>query len=623
MAADHECCVCCESYNKTSRKKAQCAHCDTACCSACLAKYLLGLPGDAHCMNPQCKKAFDGEFLSLYLSKTWMLTKYKEHRERVLLEREMALLPESQHILANYRHAQGLEASLLDLEDSKRQLHRQLFALNARAAPIRNELDMLRRTNYAQRVGGDRGVEQRRQFVRACPVEGCRGFLSTAWKCGTCESWVCKDCGEPKMDQRDQEHRCDPDVAASHAMLQRDSRPCPQCASMIFKIDGCFAPDTPVRLWSGGVKMSQDIAAGDVLIGDDHEPRTVQATCSGEDQLFAVRQLAGMAYTVNSKHALVFRFGPEGVARDDDGRWCVTWMDRVTGYVRTAAHPSWTSAMASFDALGLDPCIEMMASSYVALPPEVAGACVAVRKLPGGEDLATRFDVTPVGPGAYHGWSLDGNKRFLLEDGTVARNCDQMWCTQCHVAFSWRTGAVVTNGVIHNPHWYEWMRRTRGEVPRTGGDLPCGGLPGLYELDGALRRRREVTPEQAQTLRTLHRVLRHVHATDLPRLRGEAQAGNDRNMDLRLQYLLNQVDQDAWRKKLQQREKKRERSFAVLQVYDMFAAVATDVFRALVTGDVSAAAAGDQLAQLQRFANESLDAIAKRFNMCVKRLRGQ
>lgn len=25
----------------------------------------------------------------------------------------------------------------------------------------------------------------------------------------------------------------------------------------------------------------------------------------------------------------------------------------------------------------------------------------------------------------------------------------QMFCTQCHVAFSWRTGAVVTNGVIH------------------------------------------------------------------------------------------------------------------------------------------------------------------------------
>ena len=34
--------------------------------------------------------------------------------------------------------------------------------------------------------------------------------------------------------------------------------------------------------------------------------------------------------------------------------------------------------------------------------------------------------------------------------------CDQMWCTECHTAFSWRTGLVVT-GVVHNPHFYAWQ----------------------------------------------------------------------------------------------------------------------------------------------------------------------
>ena len=51
--------------------------------------------------------------------------------------------------------------------------------------------------------------------------------------------------------------------------------------------------------------------------------------------------------------------------------------------------------------------------------------------------------------------------------------CDQMWCTQCHTGFSWRSGAIQTR--VHNPHFFEWQRQNNGGVaPRRPGDFECG-----------------------------------------------------------------------------------------------------------------------------------------------------
>lgn len=92
-----------------------------------------------------------------------------------------------------------------------------------------------------------------------CPDSECRGFLSTAYKCGTCQMWACPDCLVIKGRDKDSEHTCDPGQKESVALIIKESKPCPKCGERISKIDGCFAADTEILLWNGETKMSQDI----------------------------------------------------------------------------------------------------------------------------------------------------------------------------------------------------------------------------------------------------------------------------------------------------------------------------------------------------------------------------
>lgn len=81
--------------------------------------------------------------------------------------------------------------------------------------------------------------KERKTFVRACPAEGCRGFLSSAWKCGMCNIFVCPQCHEIKGEKRDVPHECKPENVETAKLLAKDTKGCPNCGVRIFKISGC------------------------------------------------------------------------------------------------------------------------------------------------------------------------------------------------------------------------------------------------------------------------------------------------------------------------------------------------------------------------------------------------
>ena len=610
------CSVCAEHLTAHKRRLVECSRCGHGACVACVQRYLLSTAKDPHCMS--CRAEYSHEFVASTFTKAFLSGAYKAHRQATLLERERARMPETQPMVQRELRRRKLEAS-------KRPLVAERGRLLTRMREIAGELRALNsQISRVQRGDPSEDSAQRRQFVRACPAPDCRGFLTTAWKCGLCQCRVCPDCHEVR--QAHAEHVCNPDNVASARTISRDSKPCPSCGSLIHKIDGCFATNTAVLMADGSsCKLAQDIQVGDRLAGDDGQPRRVLRIMSGRAQLFDVRQSGGgAAYTVTGRHKLVLQFCGDREIRwvASRGAWRLTWFDAatLTTNVRLAiVTPNLTveavraKLEAVRDTLTTGTTVDITVEDFLRLHPSTQGRLMGCRV--GG--CRHSITVTPAGEGAYYGWEVDGNHHFCLQDGTVVSNCDQMWCTSCKTAWSWRTGEV-DHGPVHNPHWYQWQRQQqeRGAVERELGDVPCGGVPHMTEIRHAVS---AVVPDPLlRVVECIHRCIVHVEMAEVHPLAHGIRHGGD-NTRLRVQYMLHELSEDAFKAKLAQQERQLHKMRATYDVLHLFVVAGSDMLRQLmVAKDVAGVHAGiRQLEQLRLYCNEEMCKIGRRFSMVV------
>jgi len=256
------CEVCTEQFTKELRRKIDCPFCDYSACSQCHQRYLLGSSEYAHCMS--CRKVWNREVLFNNFTDKFVNKTYKNWREEILFEREKSFMPETQSYVevelkvrqveqekhatqlkigTIYEKANQLSSAPVELfaqEDgqwstARVERFRQVCNIRKESAALEWDIKF-----FDYKIGELRNNKQvtteKRKFVRACPAQGCTGFLSTAWKCGLCQVNVCSKCHEIKDDD---EHICDAANIQTAELLAKDSKTCPSCAALIFKISGC------------------------------------------------------------------------------------------------------------------------------------------------------------------------------------------------------------------------------------------------------------------------------------------------------------------------------------------------------------------------------------------------
>jgi len=413
----HNCQICDFSLNQSNRKPVNCPYCDFLACRTCCETYVVG-ESSVKCMNTSCGREWTRQHMNSVFTAAFIKGKLKKRREELLYDIERALLPATQPIVERMVRMEGINQEIYeikrkiqDLNMHKHVLQSQLYSLNNGTVPA-----------------------ERAEFVRACPDGNCRGFLSTQWKCGLCQQWACPDCHEIKGDSRDVEHTCNPDMVASARLLASDTKPCPNCRTGIFKIDGC----------------------------------------------------------------------------------------------------------------------------------------------------------------------------------------DQMWCTQCHTAFNWRTGRIEQ--VVHNPHYFEWLRRNGNVVPRNPGDVPCQNdidHRHATRIQNTLRSRHKkhwLVGHCEDYMMRLIRNLIHMRYAILSRFNNPV-GRQYRNEALRIQYMRNQITEDYFKTALQRNEKKYDKNREVTNILDVLKTTVTDIILRFEQHIKEAPADGFQIDIL-----EEIDPIVDYSNDCLREI---
>jgi hypothetical protein len=250
------CNVCCSNYNKSLHAEIKCyfPSCAYSACKECVRTYLTGITAEPHCMK--CRNKWSLEFTKTSLNASFMETDYKNHRQVVLADRVIAQIPEFYEGALRYGQLTEsdlkLKAILMQISE-----HRTIIGqLYLEYDTVRREMD-------------NKGPSESKKFVMQCQNDGCRGMLTTQYKCDICTKFTCPKCFLAILGEK-ADHECKQEDIDTVEELRKNTRPCPNCGLRISKIDGCD------QMWCIECKTAFSWAKGTVEKGVVHNPHYYQ-----------------------------------------------------------------------------------------------------------------------------------------------------------------------------------------------------------------------------------------------------------------------------------------------------------------------------------------------------------
>jgi len=300
-----DCSVCTEKFTNSVRTKICCNYCSYNACKTCVTRYLLSQVVDAHCMN--CRTGWNREFLDLNLSKAFVKGAWRDHKKKMYLNREKAILPNFQIFAAAKKEMNTLLPQVEKLakeheaaEKDKYNLTQKIYSTNHFIASnnfeptdevyVKHQEDISKLQDVFKKHSEsyinytkthNKYIEQyntynafnkkdveKKEFIMKCVKDGCRGFLSQAYKCELCSTYVCKDCMVVKKEKNDDTHICKKDDIDTVALIRKETHPCPKCGIRISKIDGCD------MMWCTATDCGTAFSwmSGKILTGTIHNP---------------------------------------------------------------------------------------------------------------------------------------------------------------------------------------------------------------------------------------------------------------------------------------------------------------------------------------------------------------
>lgn len=513
------CAVCLGDYNKNTRKAIACIYCNASICKACVQTYLLS-DGSTEPNCPGCRAAWSQDFLVSNLTTAFRSRELKQHREKVLLDRERARLPETQDDAERYKYA---KAAVKPIEQNITKL----------------EAEYEHHEAYVKmRTVQSRFQENEREFHKKYSEWFRNPEIRTA------------------MAARDK-------VLAENYAIARQQRSKPDV-----KLE--LKPVVPLPAYS--VELDAISKRRSVFANEIRDLRKQLTPLEKEiDSTKAL--LIPYKYTI-SNYGLVRGSDEAGVARAKTEKQFIHKCPApdCSGFLNT----SWTCGLC--DTKACKDCREIVTApeAHVCNPDTVETVKAIAKEAKPCPKCGTQIS------------KISG--------------CDQMWCIQCKTAFSWNTGRIETS-VIHNPHYFQWMRESGKEIPRR--DTPGDGCNIEYRLDRQFVQQRITRNCLLYKFTQIELMRRHVAHTTVRALQASMR---DYEQDewrriLRVRRLTNELTEEDWKIKLQRKEKAYYKERAQMQLYDMYCNVCRDIIAQLIgnESEENQRSVMDQWKELRRF----------------------